>query len=70
MVCLLSVLLVGQVFNLSGQVENLSHKTDLQAQAEKLNGKTGIVTGTLAIRKGVEIRQRFIVTVTTLKAAE
>jgi hypothetical protein len=49
---------------------DLSKNKDLQAQAEKLNGKTGIVTGTLAIRKGVEIRQRFIVTVTTLKAAE
>jgi hypothetical protein len=49
---------------------DLSKKRDLQALAEKLDGKVVIVTGNLTIRKGVEIRQRLIVTVTGLKAAE
>ena len=49
---------------------DFSKNKDLQAQAEKLNGKIGVVTGTLAIRKGVEVRQRFIVTVATLKAPD
>ncbi len=34
--------------------------------AEKLHGKTGIVTGTLALRKGVEVPKRWIVTVTRI----
>ena len=36
--------------------------------ATKLNGKKVIVQGTLARRRGVEIRERWIVTVTSLKA--
>lgn len=55
----------------SGVLElDLAKKRDLQALAEKLDGKDVIVTGNLTIRKGVEIRQRLIVTVTGLKAAE
>jgi hypothetical protein len=41
-----------------------------RADAEKLNGKPVLVNGTLAVRKGVEIGQRLIVTVTSLKAAD
>jgi hypothetical protein len=43
---------------------------DLRALAEKLNGKIAVVTGTLSIRKGIEVRQRLIVSVSTLKAAD
>jgi hypothetical protein len=43
---------------------------DLRADAEKLNGKPVLVSGTLAVRKGVEVGQRLIVTVTSLKAAD
>jgi hypothetical protein len=35
--------------------------------AEKLDGKKAALTGTLEVRPGVEIRQRWIVTVTSLK---
>lgn len=45
-------------------------KEDLRKLAERLDGKPVIVTGTLEVRKGVEIRQRQIVTVITLKAAD
>ena len=40
------------------------------ANAEKLNGKTVIVTGTYQKKKGVEIKERHIVKVATLKAAD
>ncbi|MBM4068786.1 MAG: hypothetical protein FJ271_07555 [Planctomycetes bacterium] len=49
---------------------DLAKKRDLQALAEKLDGKAVVVTGNLTIRKGVEVRQRLIVTVTGLKAAK
>lgn len=42
----------------------------LREQAEKLDGETVVVTGTLELRKGVEIPQRLIVTVTHLKPAK
>lgn len=42
---------------------------ELRASARKLNGKKVIVQGQLTRRVGVEIRQRFIVTVTSLKTA-
>jgi hypothetical protein len=38
--------------------------------AEKLNNKTALVTGNLTTRKGVEVKSRTIVTVTSIKAAE
>jgi hypothetical protein len=47
---------------------DLRGNADLIRAAEKLDGRTALVTGALEVRKGVEIRQRWIVTVTTLKA--
>ena len=41
----------------------------LRKLAEKLNGKQVVVKGSLERKKGVEIRERWIVTVTSLKAA-
>ncbi len=49
---------------------DLSKKRDLQALAEKLDGTDVVVTGSLTIRKGVEVRQRLIVSVQALKAAK
>lgn len=49
---------------------NLGTNKDLRAEAEKLNGKAVVVTGTLTVRRGVEVRQRLIVTVATIKSAE
>jgi len=43
---------------------------ELRQTAAKLNRKTVIVTGTYERRRGVEIRERHIVKVATLKAAE
>lgn len=43
---------------------------DWPALAEKLDGKAALATGTLAMRKGLAVRQRMIVTVTALKAAK
>jgi hypothetical protein len=37
--------------------------------AEELSGKKALVTGTLEVRKGIEVEQRWIVTVSTLKPA-
>lgn len=45
-------------------------KNKLGDAAEKLNGKDVIVTGTLSIRKGVEIPQRLIVVVETIVAGD
>lgn len=42
------------------------HK-ELQRKAMKLNGKTVLVVGTLAIRKGVEVKERRIITVARLE---
>src|SRR5438445_8578938 len=41
----------------------------LRATAEKLNGKQGTVSGTLERRAGVEVKERWIVTVTSVKGA-
>jgi hypothetical protein len=43
---------------------------DLRAQAEKLNGKLGVISGNYQVKQGVEIRQRQIVAVNSLKAAD
>ena len=40
---------------------------ELRAAAEKLDGKQVTVTGTLEHRVGVEVKERWIVTVTSLK---
>ena len=42
----------------------------LREQATKLNGQTAIVKGTLEVRPGVEIRERWIVTVGSLQGAD
>ena len=49
---------------------DLAKDKDLQAQANKLNGKTVLVTDSLTVRRGVEVRQRYIVTVASLKPAD
>jgi hypothetical protein len=43
---------------------------ELRQKAEKLNGKTVTVVGKLEIRKGVEVKERRIVTVTSLEEAK
>ncbi len=43
---------------------------DLRKKAQKLNGKTVTVVGKLEIRKGVEVKARKIVTVTSLEEAK
>jgi hypothetical protein len=48
---------------------DLGKNEDLRAQAEKLNGKPVAVKGNLTIKRGVEVRQRLIVKVASLKAA-
>lgn len=42
----------------------------LRDEAEKLNGKTALVTGELTMRKGVTRGPRVVVVVTSLKAGE
>jgi hypothetical protein len=41
----------------------------LRNQADKLNGKAVVVTGTLEVRKGVEVKERKIIRVSALKEA-
>jgi hypothetical protein len=48
---------------------DLGKNAALRKQAEGLNGKKVVVTGTYTLKQGVEIRQRSIVQVTSLKAA-
>jgi hypothetical protein len=43
---------------------------ELRALADKLNNQTALVTGTLTLRQGVAVKTRYIVHVTTLKAAD
>jgi hypothetical protein len=47
----------------------LGKNRELRDKAEKLNGKEITLTGTLTIRKGLEIKERRIITVTGLKEA-
>jgi hypothetical protein len=48
---------------------DLGKNTELRATAEKLSGKQVTVTGTLERHAGVEVKERWIVTVTNLKGA-
>lgn len=45
---------------------DLGKNAEVRASAEKLDGKPVTVTGTLERRAGTEIRERWIVTVTSL----
>jgi hypothetical protein len=47
---------------------DLGGNADLVALAKKLDGKTARVTGTYSKKRGVEIRERHIVKVASLKA--
>src|SRR3712207_4704396 len=49
---------------------SLGRNSRLHAVAEKLDGKRVDVTGTLRVREGVEVRQRRIITVNSLKPAQ
>jgi hypothetical protein len=49
---------------------DLGKDKELRKLAEKLKGKTVKVTGTLVIRKGVEVKERRIITVTRLQEAK
>ncbi len=48
---------------------DLGKDRDLRRQAKKLNGKAVVVTGVLRLKKGVEVKDRRIITVRSLKAA-
>jgi hypothetical protein len=43
---------------------------ELKAKAQKLNGKKVEASGTLRVKKGVEVKERRIITVTKLDAAK
>ncbi len=49
---------------------DLGKNKELRDKANKLNGKQVTVTGTLNVRKGVEVKERRIITVTGLKEAD
>jgi hypothetical protein len=49
---------------------DLGKDKDLRVTADKLNNQTAIVVGYLSMRKGVSVKQRWIVAVTTLKEAK
>ena len=48
----------------------LGKNKELRDKAERLSGKQVVITGTLNVRKGVEVKERRIITVTGLKAAD
>src|SRR5688500_16956094 len=48
---------------------DLGGERDLKARAKSLAGRRVVVTGSLEVRPGVEIGQRWILTVKTLEAA-
>jgi hypothetical protein len=49
---------------------DLGKDKDLKEKADKLNGKAVVVAGELTIRKGVEVKERKIIVVSSLKAGE
>jgi hypothetical protein len=49
---------------------DLGKNKELRDKAEKLKGKTVTVTGSLVIRKGVEVKVRKIIVVTRLQEAK
>jgi hypothetical protein len=49
---------------------DLGNNKELRAKAERLDGKAVVVKGTLTIRKGVEVKERRILAVRSLEAAE
>jgi hypothetical protein len=49
---------------------DLGKNEELKAAAAKHNGRQVTVTGTLERRAGVEVKERWIVTVSSLKAAD
>ena len=49
---------------------DLGKNKELRDRAAKLSGKPVIVTGTLTVRKGVEVKERRIIAVSDLKAAD
>jgi hypothetical protein len=49
---------------------DFGRQKELRQKAEKLNGKPVLVVGTLEIRKGVEVKERKIVSVTSLEEAK
>ncbi len=53
-----------------GTVELEIKDKDLLKKAEGLDGKPVVVTGTFAIKPGVEVKVRYIVTVESLKKAD
>jgi len=59
-----------QVRTSDGTVElDFQGNKDLLDRARQLNGKDVVVTGSLTVKPGVEIRQRLIVKVVTLRSA-
>lgn len=46
---------------------DLGKNKELRQKADKLDGKNVVVTGTLQVRKGVEVKERKIITVSGLK---
>ena len=48
----------------------LGKNKELRDKAERLNGKPVVVAGTLEIRKGLAVKERKIITVASLKAAD
>lgn len=54
-----------------GRLElDLGKDKELRKMADNLNGKAVVVTGILQVRKGVEVKERKIITVVSLKAGE
>lgn len=49
---------------------DLTKDKEFAAVAEKLDGKTVTVKGTLVVKKGVEVKERKIVTVTEIKESK
>ena len=60
---------VVRVKNVTWELD-FSGNDELRNRAATLNNKTVLLTGTYETRRGVEVRERHIVKVTTLKAAE
>lgn len=55
----------------SGTLElDFGKNKELRELANKLDGKAAVATGTLTFRKGLAVKQRYIVAVATLTAAD
>ena len=60
----------GTIIETKDGTYELAVSKELRKDVDNLDKKLAVVTGTIAIRKGIEVKERKIVTVETVKSAD